>query len=99
MSGVSGVHLAARRLGDPDVAPERRRTVDLSDRLIECRRTCTATTAMTHQGSPSLHNHDLKPLAASTLRGQMPGPKARAFPTTLRQARPRAHQCPLRPGG
>ena len=59
--GIHGVHIAAKLLGEAEVAPAQLRIVDPGDRLLERWRTCTATTGMTHLRSPSVHNLDLNP--------------------------------------
>ncbi|MEM7583972.1 MAG: FAD/NAD(P)-binding protein [Acidobacteriota bacterium] len=59
--GIHGVHIAARLLGDADVAPDRLRIVDPGDQLLERWRTCAATTGMSHLRSPSAHHLDVDP--------------------------------------
>ena len=59
--GIHGVHIAAKLLGEAEVAHAQLRIVDPGDRLLARWRTCTATTGMTHLRSPSVHNLDLNP--------------------------------------
>ena len=53
--GIHGVHLAARLIGDADIAPEQLRIIDPGERLLERWRAFTETTGMTHLRSPSVH--------------------------------------------
>ncbi len=57
--GIHGVHIAARLIGEAGVKPERLRIVDPGNRLLECWRTSSATTGMTHLRSPVVHHLDL----------------------------------------
>lgn len=77
--GLHGVHIAARLLGDADVAPERLRIVDPGRDLLTRWRTCTATTGMTHLRSPSVHHLDLDPWSLKHFAGKWRGRRARPF--------------------
>ncbi len=68
--GIHGVHLAARLLGEADVAPERLRIIDPGDRLLARWRICTETTGMTHLRSPSVHHLDLNPWSLRRFAGK-----------------------------
>ena len=61
--GIHGVHIAARLIGEANVAPERLRIVDPGERLLQRWRSCTETTGMTHLRSPVVHHIDLEPWA------------------------------------
>ncbi|MEM7608031.1 MAG: FAD/NAD(P)-binding protein [Myxococcota bacterium] len=65
--GIQGVHLAVRLLGEAGV--EELRIVDPGQRLLECWRTCTATTGMTHLRSSSVHHLDICPWSLRDLGG------------------------------
>ncbi len=68
--GIHGVHIAARLLGDANVAPEQLRIVDPCERLLERWRICTETTGMRHLRSPSVHHLDLNPWALQRFAGK-----------------------------
>ncbi len=77
--GIHGVHIAARLIGEAGFSPERLRIVDPADRLLDRWRTCTATTAMTHLRSPSVHNLDLNPWALQRFAGKRKKRKQNLF--------------------
>ena len=52
--GINGVHIAARLIGEADVAPEALRIVDPGARLLERWRTCRSN-GRCHLRSPSVH--------------------------------------------
>ena len=68
--GIHGVHIAARLLGEAEVAPEQLRILDPGERLLSRWRTCTATTGMTHLRSPSVHNLDLQAFSLQHFAGK-----------------------------
>jgi len=69
--GIHGVHIAARLIGEANVAAERLRIVDPADRLLARWRACTATTGMTHLRSPSVHHLDLDPWSLQSFAGEL----------------------------
>ena len=77
--GIHGVHIAARLIGEADVAGERVRIVDPADRLLARWRTCTATTGMTHLRSPSVHHLDLDPWSLQCFAGKLESRKPDLF--------------------
>ena len=101
-SGIHGVHIAARLLGESGVAPERLRIVDPGDRLLAhwCSRAVhdgDDPPALTGSPSPGP-----RPLLAPALRGQTQeaqAPQDRAVRPAQRPACPGPLQCALRPGG
>ena len=68
--GIHGTHIAARLLGDADVAPDRIRIVDPGERLLARWRTCTETIGMTHLRSPSVHHLDADPWSLNRFAGK-----------------------------
>jgi cation diffusion facilitator CzcD-associated flavoprotein CzcO len=59
--GIHGVHMGVRLIAEAGVAPERLLIVDPGSRLLECWRTSTRNTGMTHLRSPAVHHLGLKP--------------------------------------
>ena len=68
--GIHGVHIAARLLGEANVAPERLCIVDPGARLLERWQSCTQRTGMTHLRSPAVHHLDLEPWSLRRYAGK-----------------------------
>ncbi len=68
--GLHGVHLAARLVGEAGVAPSRLGILDPEEQLLDCWRTFTAVTGMSHLRSPGVHHLDLEPFSLIRFAGQ-----------------------------
>ncbi len=84
--GIHGVHIAARLIGEAQIAPERLRIVDPSDRLLARWRSCTAATGMTHLRSASVHHLGIDHGALRNFAGKQKSRKPGMF--ALPYARP-----------
>ncbi len=77
--GIHGVHIAARLIGEADIAPEQLRIVDPGERLLARWRTCTTTTGMDFLRSASVHHLDLDPWSLKRFAGKGKKRRPRVF--------------------